>query len=71
MARRKIIDLKYLVNKLVDEVIEKYTADCEAKEMTIKTADFINAIKTIADLKGLKVVPDNTFKGEQDIDFGA
>jgi hypothetical protein len=70
MARQRKVDLKYLVGKLVDEVIEKYTADCDVKEMTIKTADFINAIKVIADLKGLKVVPDNTFKGEQDIDFG-
>lgn len=70
MARRRKVTLDYLVDKLVTGVVEKYTADCDPKEMSIKTADFINAIKTIADLKGLKVVPDNTFKGEQDIDFG-
>ncbi len=70
MARRRKVTLDYLVDKLVTGVVEKYTADLDPKEMSIKTADFINAIKTIADLKGLKVVPDNTFKGEQDIDFG-
>lgn len=70
MTRRKKVSLKYLVDKLRDEVIEKFQADIEPKEMSIRTADFINAIKTIADLTGLKVVPDNTFKGEQDIDFG-
>jgi hypothetical protein len=67
MARRRKVDLGYLVDKLIVEVVEKYTADCDVKEMTIKTADFINAIKVIADLKGLKVVPDNTFKGEQEV----
>jgi len=71
VRRRAKVNLTYLVNKLVTEVIEKYSADdVIAKDMTIRTADFINAIKTIADLKGLKVVPDNTFKGEQDIDLG-
>ena len=66
MARRRKVTLDYLVDKMIVEVVEKYTADCDPKEMSIKTADFVNAIKVIADLKGLKVVPDNTFKGEQE-----
>lgn len=73
MAPKKLtnddINLEYIVMKAVNEVIEQFSADVPVKEQTIRAADFINALKFIADVKGLKVVPDNTFKGEQDIDL--
>lgn len=61
--------MKYIVDALVDNVIELYNPSEHPKDMSIKTSDFINALKLIADLKGLKKVKVISFKGDQDITY--
>lgn len=67
--RKSKIDLKYLTEELNNKIVKMFDPNGNPKEVNIKASDFINAIKVIADLNGLKVLPDSTFKGEQDIDL--
>lgn len=69
MMSKKKINLKYIVDALVENVIELYNPNEHPKDMSIKTSDFINALKLISDLKGLKKVKVISFKGDQDITY--
>ena len=63
-------NLEYVTQKLVDNIIDPFSPHGDNKTAMVKASDFINAIKVIADLNGLKVSPDNTFKGEQYLEVG-
>ena len=67
--RRSKFTLKSLTQGLAEKILNSFDPHADPKTALIKASDFINATKLIIEANGLKVVPDNTFKGEQDIDL--
>jgi hypothetical protein len=65
----KINKRKTQRDAIVENILEKFNPDGNPSEEMIKTSDYLNALKYIGDLYGLKKTKIISFKGEQDIDF--
>jgi len=59
----------YLAEELTTKIVERFDPDGDPKTAMIKTSDFINAIKLIAELKASKDEKEKSAVGEQDMDF--
>ena len=59
----------YLAEELTTKIVERFDPDGDPKTAMIKTSDFINAIKLIAELKASKDEKEKAAVGEQDMDF--